>query len=99
MEWYQAARRHPIGVAAALAAVGALPIVALGLWAWWTAASVDLSRLHPDSPTLYAAGRPVRAGLSVEAGDLAGSLQRLGYEETSAAPSRPGQFRRGGRTW
>jgi penicillin-binding protein 1B len=83
---------------AALVLLVIAPAVAVGLWAWRTAAGVDLGRLGEVS-VIYAAGRLLVPGVSVDAADLAGSLRRLGYRETRDAPTRPGQFRRTEGAW
>ena len=74
------------------------PPVALGLWAWRTAYSVDLERLE-DAAQIFAAGQVLAPGVSIEAADLGGTLRRLGYRETRAAPAAPGQFRREAGAW
>ncbi len=92
-----ARRRRGLLVAAALlVALG--PPVAFGIWTWRTAAGVDLSRLE-DAALIYAAGQVLAPGVSVEAVDLPGTLRRLGYRETQAAPAAPGQFRRETALW
>src|SRR5262249_47538366 len=48
---------------------------------------------------VYAAGQPLAPGISVRAGDLAGTLARLKYRETTASPAAPGQFRRAPGAW
>src|SRR5919198_867810 len=40
---------------------------------------------------VYAAGQPLAPGISVRAIDLAGTLTRLKYRETSRPPAAPGQ--------
>ena len=93
-----AARRRR-GLLAAVALVVVLgPPVALGVWAWRSAAAVDLSRLE-DAPLIYAAGQLLAPGLSIEAADLPGTLRRLGYRETQSSPAAPGQFHRGPNLW
>ena len=82
--------------AALLVALG--PPVAFGIWTWRTAAAVDLSRLE-DAALIYSAGQVLAPGVSVEAVDLPGTLRRLGYRETQAAPGSPGQFRRETALW
>ncbi len=74
------------------------PPVAFGIWTWRTAAAVDLSRLE-DAALIYAAGQVLVPGVSIEAADLPGALRRLGYRETSATPSAPGQFHRESALW
>ena len=48
---------------------------------------------------VYAAGQPLAPGISVRAVDLAGTLTRLKYRETSTLPGTPGQFRRTAAAW
>jgi len=99
MAWFLAARRHPRRIVAGLLGLATLPFLGLGIWAWRTAATVDLFRLRPDAPVLYAASQVIRPGLSVEAADLMGTFRRLRYAETTTAPTRPGEVRRGARRW
>ena len=99
MGGFLAARRHPRRIVAGLLGLATLPFLGLGIWAWRTAATVDLFRLRPDAPVLYAASQVIRPGLSVEAADLMGTFRRLRYAETTTAPTRPGEVRRGARRW
>src|SRR3989442_7885302 len=48
---------------------------------------------------VYAAGQPLAPGISVRAVDLAGTLTRLKYRETSTIPATPGHFRRTAGAW
>src|SRR3989441_8734161 len=48
---------------------------------------------------VYAAGQPLAPGISVRAVDLAGTLTRLKYRETSTMPPTPGHFRRTAGVW
>ena len=48
---------------------------------------------------IHSAGQALEPGVSVRAIDLASILARLGYTETKAAPSAPGQYRRAGGIW
>jgi penicillin-binding protein 1B len=95
----RAVRRYPGRTAALVLGLGGVPLLALATWALWTVASVDLARLHQDAAVLYGAGEAIRPGVSIEAADLAGTLRRLGYEETTTAPSAPGRFRRTEGQW
>src|SRR5205823_4415865 len=67
-------------------------------WTWWTAARIDLRRLA-EPPVVYAAARAVEPGVSVTTADLAGTLERLGYQHASEEPRTPGEFRRGADRW
>ncbi len=93
-----AVRRHRRLVVAVALVLAIGPPVALGLWAWRTAAGVDLGRLE-DAAQIFAAGQVLAPGVSIEAADLGGTLRRLGYRETRAAPAAPGQFRREAGVW
>ncbi|MGH7359368.1 MAG: transglycosylase domain-containing protein, partial [Candidatus Rokuibacteriota bacterium] len=93
-----AGRRHRRLLAAVAAVVVLGPPLALGVWAWRTAAGVDLGRLE-EAARIYAAGQVLAPGVSIEAADLGGTLRRLGYRETRAAPGAPGQFRREAGAW
>jgi penicillin-binding protein 1B len=73
-------------------------LVALTIWAWRTAALIDLHRIIEPS-LVYAAGRVIGPGLSVTATDLIGTLGRLGYEEVTDQPREPAQFRREANAW
>jgi penicillin-binding protein 1B len=90
--------RRRFGLAAVVLLVLAGPPVALGVWTWRAAAGVDLGRLE-EATLIYAAGQVLTRGVSLEAADLAGTLRRLGYRETQAAPPAPGQFRREAGAW
>ncbi len=48
---------------------------------------------------IYAAGQELAPGVNVRAVDLAGTLARLKYAESRAAPVAPGQYRRTPTTW
>jgi penicillin-binding protein 1B len=81
----------------ALVALGA-PLVLFAGWTWRTVSRVDLTRPQ-EASIIYAAGRALAPGLSVDAADLAGTLRRLGYREVQAPPAAPGQFRREEGRW
>ena len=79
-----------------------LSAVALGLAVvGWSA--LELARFeHADGrPTLtvYAAGQPLRHGVHLQRAGLAAMLARLGYTETRATPTAPGQFSRDAAGW
>jgi penicillin-binding protein 1B len=82
-------------------AVGALLALAAGALATYTA--VELARFARTEATrrtlIYAAGQPLAPGISVRAVDLAGTLARLKYRETTGAPAAPGEFRRTAGAW
>ena len=65
--------------------------------------TVELSRFgHAETQRavfIHSAGQALEPGVSVRAIDLAGILARLGYTETKAAPTAPGQYRRAGGIW
>ena len=87
-------RRRVRAVGVAVVAV----VVIVATWAWWTVAGIDLRRL--GEPTLvYAAPRAIEPGMSVTTIELASSLERLRYEESSEDPRGPGEFRRSGNSW
>jgi penicillin-binding protein 1B len=85
-------------VAGAVALVAITPGVLLGAWAWRAAGQLDLTPSH-DTVIVYAAGRRLDVGLAVDRIDLAGTLRRLGYRETTSIPRQAGQFRRGRDAW
>ena len=85
-------------VAVTLGAVAVAMLAVVVIWTWWTAAHIDLKRA--GTPALvYAAARAVEPGMSLAAIDLAGTLERLGYEEVTDSPRSPGQFRRSPNDW
>jgi penicillin-binding protein 1B len=75
-----------------------LMIAFVTTWAWWTAARIDLRRLAAPS-VVYAAPRTIESGVSVTTTDLAGTLERLGYQQVTDEPHAPGQFRPGLTGW
>ena len=92
-------RRAPLGargiavilLAGAVAAAAGVPV-----WAAWTAARLDLEAAQ-RTPLVYAAGRRIAPGVSVQA--VAESLDRLAYREVSGELMRPGEFRRTRQRW
>jgi 1A family penicillin-binding protein len=81
--------------------LGASALIMIGLvtsWAWWSAARIDLRRLAEPS-VVYAAARVLEPGLSVTTTDLAGTLERLGYQQVTDEPHTPGRFRPGATAW
>jgi 1A family penicillin-binding protein len=77
--------------------LGAATLGVLGgsLWVWSLYRSVDefLASRGPGPIRIYADAAIVRPGVSLEGSRLIARLRRLGYEETSAAPARQGEFR------
>jgi len=65
--------------------------------------TVELSRFSRAETQravfIHSAGQALEPGVSVRAIDLPGILARLGYTETKAAPTAPGQYRRAGGIW
>jgi penicillin-binding protein 1B len=92
-----AARRRRVLLAAIALCLALGPPLAFGVWTWRTAAGLDLGRIE-DAALIFAAGQVLAPGVSIEAVDLSGTLRRLGYRETRAAPAA-GQFRRSPETW
>ena len=89
-------RRRIVG--AALALVVVTPPTLLAAWAWHAAGRIDLASGR-DTVVIYATGRRLGPGLSVDGIDLPGTLRRLSYREVSSRPREPGQFRRGRDDW
>jgi len=83
-----------------LGAAGVLLLSAMALVAYST---VELARFgHAETQRavfIHSSGQALEPGVSVRAIDLASILARLGYAETKAAPTAPGQYRRAGGTW
>jgi penicillin-binding protein 1B len=95
-------RVRPVGPLAAVALAGAgLLVLAAVTLATYTA--VELARFARSEAVrrtvVYAAGQMLAPGVSVRAVDLAGTLARLKYRETSGPPGAPGQFRRTAAAW
>src|SRR5207245_2573406 len=89
--WYQQAGR----LALVVAGVGAL--MAFTTAGITTYTVIELHRFGraepPRAPLAYAPGQPLAPGISVRAVDLAGTLTRLKYRETSTIPATPGHLR------
>jgi penicillin-binding protein 1B len=87
--------------AAAALVAGGLLVLAAGALVTWTA--VELGRFARGEATrrtlILAAGQRLAPGVSVRAVDLAGTLARLNYRETTGPPAAPGQFRRTAAAW
>jgi penicillin-binding protein 1B len=83
-----------------LGLAGVIVLSAMALVAYST---VELSRFgHAETRRavfIHSAGQALEPGVSVRAIDLGGILARLGYTETKAAPTAPGQYRRAGGVW
>ncbi len=86
-----------------LAGVGLVAVAALLLVSLAGYTAVQLTRFaRADARRttfVHAAGQALAPGVNVRAVDLAGTLGRLRYTETRAAPGAPGQFHRGGGAW
>jgi 1A family penicillin-binding protein len=89
---------RPRLIAAGVALFALVMIALVATWVWWTAARIDLRRLAEPS-VVYAAARVLEPGVSVTTSDLAGTLERLGYQQVAGDPQAPGQFRRGADGW
>ena len=83
--------------------LGLAGVVFLSAMALVAYSTVELSRFsHAEtqrSVFIHSAGQALEPGVSVRAIDLASILARLGYTETKAAPTAPGQYRRAGGIW
>ena len=83
--------------------LGVAGVVFLSAMALVAYSTVELSRFsHAETQRavfIHSAGQALEPGVSVRAIDLAGILARLGYTETKAAPTAPGQYRRAGGIW
>ena len=66
-----AARRRRALLVTLLIVVVLAPPIVFGVWAWRTAAGVDLGRLE-EAALIYAAGQVLPPGVSIEAADLGG---------------------------
>jgi penicillin-binding protein 1B len=87
-------------VFAALAGVAGILLLAIGLAAYTRHA---LSQFAADESQrtayIFSAGQRLVPGVHVRLIDLAGTLARLGYRETTSDPTRPGEFRRATGSW
>ena len=83
--------------------LGLAGIVFLSAMALVAYSTVELARFGRAETQravfIHSAGQALEPGVSVRAIDLAGILARLGYTETKAAPTAPGQYRRAGGIW
>src|SRR5207245_2132078 len=95
--WYQQAGR----LALVVAGVGALmAFTTAGITTYTVIELHRFGRAEARRATfVYAAGQPLAPGISVRAVDLAGTLTRLKYRETSTMPPTPGHFRRTAGVW
>jgi penicillin-binding protein 1B len=91
-------RRRVLPLLAGAAGLAAVISAAVAVWAWYAVVDLDLARVQ-DASVVYAAGQRILPGLSLEVSDLAGTLRRLGYQETAGPPALPGQYRREPRVW
>ncbi|HXG02825.1 MAG TPA: PBP1A family penicillin-binding protein [Candidatus Binatia bacterium] len=84
-------------------ALGVGGLLALAAAALATYTAVELARFARTEATrrtlVYAAGQPLVPGISIRAVDLAGTLSRLRYRETTGMPAAPGEFRRTAAAW
>ena len=87
----------------AIIGLGLAGVVFLSAMALVAYSTVELSRFSRAETQravfIHSAGQALEPGVSVRAIDLAGILGRLGYTETKAAPTAPGQYRRAGGIW
>jgi penicillin-binding protein 1B len=86
-----------------LLGLGVVALVALLLLGVAVYSAVELARFERvearRATYVFAAPQVLVAGLHVRRADLAGTLARLKYVESRAAPAAPGQYRRSGGTW
>jgi penicillin-binding protein 1B len=80
------------------AGLATLVVVALGVYS-----AIELARFERAeirrAVFVYSAGQELERNVSVRATDLAGTLARLGYVETTTRPTAPGRFRRTREAW
>jgi penicillin-binding protein 1B len=78
-------------------------VLALAIGGPFAYSAIELARFERADARratfIYAAGQSLAPGTHVQRVGLAATLSRLGYTETRAAPSSPGQFRRVGSDW
>src|SRR5262245_54775889 len=78
-------------------------VLALAIGGPFAYSAIELARFERADARratfIYAAGQSLAPGTHVQRIGLAGTLSRLGYTETRATPSSPGQFRRVGSNW
>jgi len=90
--------RRSAAVALGLGGAALLAVTALAIYS-----AIELARFGRTETQrtvfIHAAGQVLAPGTHVRLIDLAGTLGRLGYAETRAAPSAPGQFRRTPAAW
>jgi len=83
--------------------LGVAGVVVLSAMALVAYSTVELARFgHAETQRavfIHSAGQALEPGVSVRAIDLVGILARLGYTETKAVPTAPGQYRRAGGAW
>ncbi len=76
---------------------------ALGMLAPFAYSAIELARFEQADARratfVYAAGQPLAPGVHVQRIALTATLARLGYTETRATPTSPGQFRRTAGAW
>jgi penicillin-binding protein 1B len=78
-------------------------VLALAIGGPFAYSAIELARFERADARratfIYAASQSLAPGTHVQRIGLAATLSRLGYTETRAAPSSPGQFRRVGSDW
>src|SRR5499426_262129 len=78
-------------------------VLALAIGGPFAYSAVELARFERADARratfIYAAGQSLAPGTNVQRIGLAATLSRLGYTETRATPSSPGQFRRVAGDW
>src|SRR5262245_58580227 len=78
-------------------------VLALAIGGPFAYSAIELARFERADARratfIYAAGQSLAPGTNVQRIGLAATLSRLGYSETRAIPSSPGQFRRVGSDW
>src|SRR5262245_22826923 len=78
-------------------------VLALAIGGPFAYSAVELARFERADARratfIYAAGQSLAPGTNVQRIGLAATLSRLGYAETRATPSSPGQFRRVAGDW
>jgi penicillin-binding protein 1B len=86
------------GLGLALVVSASLGLIGLAVYSSFQLARFQRAEARRTS-YVYAAGQPLVPGLNVRVADLAGTLARLQYVETTRTPTAPGQFRRAPGRW
>ena len=91
-------RRRATLVLFGFAGVAGVALLALVIYS-----AVELARFDRvearRAALIYAMPQPLAVGVHIKIADLAGTLTRLSYTETRAAPQAPGQFHRASGAW